>query len=81
MRLFASWSEKWLSEAEIGVKTVKLEEKDYRGILAILWTALTFIILGFAIGKGWSPQEVIALAGCLSALDIVFIKGYFDSKA
>jgi hypothetical protein len=62
-------------------KIVKpLEEKDYRAALAILWTILTFAVTLFTIHVGWAPQDVLALTGSFNALDIIFIKGYFDAK-
>ena len=62
------------------IKFIKIREKDYRAALAFLWSILTFLLLFYAIKVGWDTQEVLSLAGSLFALDIIFIKAYFDAK-
>lgn len=62
------------------VKVVRLEEKDYRGILAILWTIGTLLMVILAILRGWAPEQILTVLGLLTGLDIVFIKAYFEGK-
>lgn len=58
----------------------KPTEQDYRAILAFLWTILTFATIFYAMLKGWNPQDIISIIGSMFALDIIFVKGYFDAK-
>ena len=59
----------------------EVEEKDYRGIIAIIITLGYFALLATMLFQGRPVQDIIVLAGSLSGIVGLVVGFYFGKKA
>lgn len=59
---------------------LQVEEKDYRGIIAIIITLGYFALLGTMLFQRWTVQEIIAVAGSLSGIVGLVVGFYFGRE-